>query len=1194
MKYFKKVFLFVLLICMTCLITNSSGQKNFNKEEIKGKSIIFEGALSNYEENTDEYKEICNEFEYSQIKIFLDEPLEFQDLNFERPSLNSSIYEAQDELQYIREYVKDFIFDYNYSVAREITNVIDLNNTIIGEYSFTLDTIIETEKIDEQLISELDYVLNFNDCIEEIYISEISEAENEIADAIGKIKVESMINAGTYTGRNINVGIVEALGVPQADTYPSDYSGRNIVIEEGMTGVRPHADHVTMIAAGNNGIARGSNIFATKATNGPTDYLQWLIDNNVNVVNTSFGDGGDEGVYTSDAKKVDQIIRNSFITIVGSAGNNSSRTTSPKTAYNYITVGNSHDSTLFRRSTSSYVEASGYGASKPNLMAPGSTTTNASSGSGTSYASPQVAGCLALLMEEFPFLVAYPELCLSVVTSSASPMSSTYNTLSGDNYYDQSGLHNEIGAGLLNYEKMREAMNNYVSITRARNSSIEDLDDTGETLEFTASKNQRVRASLAWLANGTDENNFTNYDLYLQRKQSDGSYITLMYINGDENNVEFLDYTFGNDGTYRLLIKQKEVNVKKDLLAMSYVLIDGITGGSKSGGNIEHTCSNYIETGSNPEYHIDKCDCGFYSYELHSKVLNNGILKCQECEWFEVNNSYTLSNYSSTINKNFVVSNETTDFELYELNSMYDKNYEFYISSTESLVVRLYDDELNLIEILDLDENQNIFHFIYRMNGSGKYYLSVGYENNNSIGTINTKIVSRTTAYIGVGDNDVLLNSHNYNEGIYTSNYYYYINNRGVGFYRFTLTGVKADGTTVTYPYNSIMIKDHMNEDIIDKYSLTGYSNQAISGYNENTFVAYLNATGYFYVYIDIDTEGLKSLTLNIEPVESETIDLFTKSESTNSTMEVLDSETTKGDYAKKIILKQAGEFTVNYSYSGSQSNDILFILGKLNYNSTTQKYTIETLISQLMDAENDSFTYTLDLTDGTYFVAYFNKDDNAAFNVTFNRLVTQYGGSVLIPDPDSMTDGGSQVEVYEKGLPYYEVSYRGTNIVIGFTRVIYIDYHYVDQHSREDYYWYSSNDSIATISQHGTVFGKSAGTVKIMAVNKDDPSIVFVKQFTVVQDTKIYSEVIYSEFNDTHKLSNGEYKLGLDVQNSPYPMTQYYSWRVVSKSSTITSVSIDQWGNVTITGTGNVVIEGYNYIYNNNYGVRINLIVTN
>lgn len=561
------------------------------------------------------------------------------------------------------------------------------------------------------------------------------------------------------------------------------------------------------------------------------------------------------------------------------------------------------------------------------------------------------------------------------------------------------------------------------------------------------------------------------------------------------------------------------------------------------------------------------------------------------------NTTYTLSNYSSTINTNKTITSDASYFDelngFYKLNVTYAKNYEFISSSASGIEVTLYDEDFTEIPFNDLDSTSNKVHFIENLS-TGTYYLRTKYVNEDSTGIINTQIVSRTTAYIGVGDNDVLLNTHNYNEGIYPTNYYYYINSRGVGFYRFTLTGVKTDGTTVTYPYSSIMIKDHMNEDIIDKYSLTGYSNQAISGYNENTFVAYLNATGYFYVYIDIDTEGLKSLTLNIEPVESETIDLFTKSESTNSTMEVLDSETTKGDYAKKIILKQAGEFTVNYSYSGSQSNDILFVLGKLNYNSTTQKYTIETLISQLMDAENDSFTYTLDLTDGTYFVTYFNKDDNAAFDVTFNRLVTQYGGSVLIPDPDSVTDGGSQVEVYEKGLPYYERSYRGTNIVIGFTRVIYIDYHYVNQYSREDYYWYSSNDSIATVSQHGTVFGKSAGTVKIMAVNKDDPSIVFVKQFTVVRDTKTYSEVVYSEFSDIHKLSNGEYQLGLDVQNSPYPMTQYYSWRVVSKSSTITSVSIDQWGNVTIVGIGNVVIEGYDYVYNENYGVRINLTVTN
>lgn len=246
------------------------------------------------------------------------------------------------------------------------------------------------------------------------------------------------------------------------------------------------------------------------------------------------------------------------------------------------------------------------------------------------------------------------------------------------------------------------------------------------------------------------------------------------------------------------------------------------------------------------------------------------------------------------------------------------------------------------------------------------------------------------------------------------------------------------------------------------------------------------------------------------------------------------------------------------------------------------------------MDTTNDSFTYTLNLTDDTYFVGYFNKDDTMAFNVTFNRLVTQYGSAPLISNPDHLTASGSQVVVYEKDLFLSDRSYRKTNIVIGFTRVIYLYYHYVTQASREDYYWYSSNTSIATVSQHGTVFGKSAGTIKIMAVNKDNPSIIFVKKFTVVEDTKTYNGVVYNEINDTHKLSNGKHQLGLTVQNSPFPMVQYYSWRIVSKSATITSVSIDQWGNVTIIGTGNIVIEGYDYIYNENYGVRINLTVTN
>lgn len=69
-----------------------------------------------------------------------------------------------------------------------------------------------------------------------------------------------------------------------------------------------------------------------------------------------------------------------------------------------------------------------------------------------------------------------------------------------------------------------------------------------------------------------------------------------------------------------------------------------------------------------------------------------------------------------------------------------------------------------------------------------------------------------------------------------------------------------------------------------------------------------------------------------------------------------------------------------------------------------------------------------------------------------FNRQITQYGSTPLITDPDHITDCGSQVNIYEKDLLQSDRSYRETNIVIGFTRVIYIDYHYVNHYSREDY----------------------------------------------------------------------------------------------------------------------------------------------
>lgn len=591
------------------------------------------------------------------ITFIVKEPQELSFLIADRPSPNDSIEVAQKKLSEHRQHVQKIVYYNNLSALEEIKNLCDFNDFEVSTISSTIRIKTEKSNITLDLLTKCNELLNKNSYIDQIFISEAIDYDNktqELANTFPRINVETMINAGTFTGEGVTIGIVEAAGVAQLNTYSgtnsnnNDYTDRDVRIRPGHTGNSTHADAVTMIAAGNNGIARGSNILSSLATDGPNNYFGWMIDEGANIINTSFGAGNDttHGTYTSQAIIADQIIRQNLVTIVGSAGNTNTspqrRITSPKTAFNYITVGNSATSTTTLHNSSCFREQPGYGASKPNLVAPGSLSTNAQTGNGTSFASPQVAGALALLMEEFPYLVAYPELNLAIVTASASPMSANYNSSSSDSEstFDASGLHNQIGSGLLNYEKMREAANNCISITRPANSSEGTI---GQTIEFNAVKNQRVRASLAWLAAGVTSNNFTNYDLYLHRINTNGTYTLLKHIDGATNNVEFLDYTFGNDGTFRLSIQQQTTNSRTDYIALSYVLINESDGGSRSGGVVGHTCANYNEwTGSNSIHYI-RCSCGYSAPESHSKYVVGNWEYCYYCTYSRNLSSHTHS-----------------------------------------------------------------------------------------------------------------------------------------------------------------------------------------------------------------------------------------------------------------------------------------------------------------------------------------------------------------------------------------------------------------------------------------------------------------------------------------------------------------------------------------------------------------------
>lgn len=79
--------------------------------------------------------------------------------------------------------------------------------------------------------------------IEQIYITETIGDENfdEIDDAMDVINVKDMVNSSLYTGKNINVGIAEAGGIIRPNSFPNDYSGRNITLN-GASTASDHAD----------------------------------------------------------------------------------------------------------------------------------------------------------------------------------------------------------------------------------------------------------------------------------------------------------------------------------------------------------------------------------------------------------------------------------------------------------------------------------------------------------------------------------------------------------------------------------------------------------------------------------------------------------------------------------------------------------------------------------------------------------------------------------------------------------------------------------------------------------------------------------------------------------------------------------------------------------------------------------------
>lgn len=229
-----------------------------------------------------------------------------------------------------------------------------------------------------------------------------------------------------------------------------------------------HGTHVSGIAAGDGSASDGKyagmapkanligvKVLAGKGSGGVSDVvagIQWAVDNrerfNIRVMNVSIG--GTPAPWRSDpmAQAVEAAVY-SGITVAAAAGNSGPKPqtiTSPGLAPSAITVGNLDEHWTSDRSDDTIEEVSSCGPTqydlleKPDVCAPGTWIYSCDTGTyyiamtGTSMASPMVAGTAALLLQARPD--ASPGEIKEVLMDTAAPLKDTSSALQGTGMID--------------------------------------------------------------------------------------------------------------------------------------------------------------------------------------------------------------------------------------------------------------------------------------------------------------------------------------------------------------------------------------------------------------------------------------------------------------------------------------------------------------------------------------------------------------------------------------------------------------------------------------------------------------------------------------------------------------------------------------------------------------------------------------
>ena len=558
---------------------------------------------------------------------------------------------------------------------------------------------------------------------------------------------------------------------------------------------------------------------------------------------------------------------------------------------------------------------------------------------------------------------------------------------------------------------------------------------------------------------------------------------------------------------------------------------------------------------------------------------------------------YVLDNY--TINLNCATTNHSlinncpeNDSIIYKINVKCPKSYKFISSASSPLDMTFYDSNFNEIStITPVMTNNNCTGTITTYLNPGTYYLRVNYVNATDSGNITTSYQATWPVTLNATFNtnlNILSNLH-----LTGNNDYHCVvsfnNTYGEKLFKFKLDA----GNNATYPEGAIKVyTDSTLTNPLDRYSVNGITYPATSNALENELYVFLPEEGTYYIEITLPRNDYVSLQFLVSDVDEMSINYLNTL--AISTLINVFSYKTEASYFKKVDISHKSKIKIELNSNTGCFNSTKLFIFKLNkdpgYDIGVNHYSLSSILQVNLTFDEDSYNTTLILDEGTYYIGYTN-NINCSLNLNLRRLintnVNMDGTLVADPMPNQGYTIGSEV-LLNNG------SYNNYSITEGFTRCIYLmnGNTLLEPSSRLLYDWYSSDDDVALVTQYGTVLAKSVTSntnVTIYAILKEDPSVVYRKTFTILNDTLTYSNApinIYTSMT----IGAGVYTpIDLSDEVVPINILQYYSWSISQGGS------VDYWGNIyaTTTSLGDTLYITGNYIYNSRVKVFVDAFVT-